>query len=157
MSNVKSCQFLSDSKDLNDLLPLYLTQAICRERGETWQVESRASLESNQQHRTKQWLPGNLHESTLLTVIHCFILFSLPLSLYPPPPNNCTTSFLSQQYCSFHADCQMDCCFLRERERRENCMTSKHEKMIENILPSAKFHFPEDTQCSKVSSIPIYY
>jgi len=57
---------------------------------------------------------------------------SLSLSLCPPPPNNCTTSFLSQQYCSFHADWYE--LLLSEGERRENCMTSKHKKMKKNIL-----------------------
>jgi len=43
MSNVKSCQFLSDSKDLNDHAFVFHTGNLS-ERGKTWQVESGASL-----------------------------------------------------------------------------------------------------------------
>lgn len=138
-----SCQFLSNCKDLNDLLTVYLMQATCKKGAETWQVESGTSLfvlrmkpaaqNEKMSAREPAWIKSPV------TVIHCFILFSL--SLYLP-----SASQQLHHLIPFSAVLQFlwDGLLLSEREERELHDLKAWENDIENILPSAKFHVPED-------------
>lgn len=92
-----SWQFLSNCKDLNDLLTVYLKQGNLQERSRNMNQELHYMFwEWNQQRRTKKksarepaWIKSPV------TVIHCFILFSLSLFALRLPTAAPPHSFLS--------------------------------------------------------------
>lgn len=135
-----SWQFLSNCKDLNDLLTVYLKQGNLQEGSRNMNQELHYMFwEWNQQRRTKKCLPGNLHESNLLwlwsTASFSFPSLSLPSAsqqLHHLIPFSAVLQFLR------------DGLLLSEREERELHDLKAWENDIENILPSAKFHVPED-------------